>query len=215
MRILARVTLVLLALIAVLVAVIALQPAEFAIERDVVVAAPPAVIQPNLENLHAFNEWQPFARMDPQMTLSYDGPESGVGASSSWTAPQMGKGRMTVTRVEQGREVEMKLEFFEPMAGVNRVVFGMAPQGDRDTRVSWRMEGKNNFAGKAMTLFAGMEKMMGDTFEQGLATLKQTAEEQARQLALLEAQTEAARRAAAAAAAEGAPLEGDQVPVEE
>jgi hypothetical protein len=213
MKILSRVALVLLVLVAILIAVIAIQPAEFTIERSVGIAAPPAVIQPNLENLHAFNAWQPFARMDPNMTVSYDGPESGVGASSSWVSKQMGKGRMTITRVETDREVEMKLEFFEPMAGENRVVFGMAPESDA-TRVSWRMEGRNNFAGKAMSLLAGMNKMMSDTFDQGLQTLKQTAEEQARQQALLEAQTEATRRAAAAAAVEGAPLEGDQVPVE-
>ena len=77
------------------------------------------------------------------------------------------------------------------------------------------MEGRNNFAGKAMSLLAGMNRMMSDTFDQGLQTLKQTAEEQARQQALLDAETEAARRAAAAAAVEGTPVEGDQVPVEE
>jgi hypothetical protein len=94
-------------------------------------------------------------------------------------------------------------------------VFGLTPEHDDATRVSWRMEGRNNFAGKAMSLLGGMNKMMSDTFDQGLQTLKQTAEEQARQQALLEAQTDATRRAAAAAAVEGAPLEGDQVPVEE
>ena len=104
MKILSRVALVLLVLVAILIAVIAIQPAEFTIERSVGIAAPPAVIQPNLEDLHAFNAWQPFARMDPNMTVRYDGPESGVGASSSWVSEQMGKGRMTITRVESDRE---------------------------------------------------------------------------------------------------------------
>ena len=118
--------------------------------------------------------------MDPKMTLSYDGPEAGVGASSSWVAPEMGKGRLTITRVEPPREVEMKLEFFEPMAGTNQVVFALVPEGDL-TRVSWRMDGRNNFVGKAMTLCGIMQSLMHEAFDSGLATLKQIAEAEARQ----------------------------------
>jgi hypothetical protein len=214
MRILARIGLVLAALLAVLILVIAVQPAEFAIERSKPIEAPPEVVYPHIADLHAFNAWNPFARMDPEMTLRYDGPEAGVGASSSWVAPQMGKGRMTITRVEPDREVEMKLEFFEPMAGTNRVLFGLAPEGAA-TRVSWRMEGRNNFVGKAMALFADMDGMMGESFDRGLENLKLAAEAEVRERALAAAETEAARRLAEQAADTGVPPQGDQVPVEE
>jgi uncharacterized protein YndB with AHSA1/START domain len=210
MRILARIGLVLLALAAVLIVVIALQPAEFTIERATRIQAPPDVIYPHIENLHAFNAWNPFAKMDPHMTLSYEGPESGIGASSSWDAPQMGKGRMTVVRVEPPRELEMKLEFFEPMPATNRVVFGLKPEDDA-TNVSWRMEGRNNFVGKAMALTGMMDSMMNDAFDRGLASLKQTAEADAQRLAAEEAM---ARAAAEAAAAEQQAIHGDEVPVE-
>ena len=209
MRILARLGLALLILIAVLAIVIALQPAEFTVERSALIQAPPVVIYPHIENLHAFNAWNPFARMDPQMTLSYTGPDSGVGASSSWVAPEMGKGRMTITKVTTDREVAMDLEFFEPMAAKNRVTFVLAPEGD-STRVSWRMDGRNNFVGKAAGLLMDVDKMTGDAFEQGLTTLKQTTEAEAQQRAA----DEAAARAAAAAAAQQAPVTGDEIPVE-
>ena len=213
MRILSRVGIALLAVLGVLIVVVAIQPAEFAIDRSTVVAAPADVVYPHIENLHAFNAWQPFAHMDPKMEMAYDGPEAGVGAISSWVAPEMGKGRMTITKAEPAREVEMKLEFFEPMAATNRVVFALTPEGE-STRVRWRMEGRNGFVGKAMSLFAGMQKMMESTFDDGLAALKQTAEAEAQQRAAQEAAAARAAAAAKAAAEAEVPPQGDEIPVE-
>jgi len=166
----------------VLVAVIALQPSEFAIERETVIAAPPEVIFPHLDSPKALDVWSPWLKMDPKIAVQHEGPERGVGASESWEGPEMGVGRLSITGVKPNEEVELSLEFLKPMAATNRALFTLTPVGD-GTRVAWRMEGANNFLAKAASLVMDMDAMVGDTFEKGLADLKALAEADAQKLA--------------------------------
>ena len=54
----------------------------------------------------------------------------------------------------------MRLEFTKPMKATNRALFMLAPVGD-GTRITWRMEGTNNFVGKAASLVMNMDEMVG------------------------------------------------------
>src|SRR5262249_7956240 len=163
------------ALAAILVAVIAMQPSEFTIERSTEIAAPPEVVYSHVESPKKMDEWSPFVKMDPDQKLSYAGPESGVGASESWEGPKIGAGRLTITDAEPSQEVEMRLEFTKPMTATNTAAYILTPAGE-GTHVTWRMTGTNNFVGKAVSLVMNMDKNVGGTFEQGLATLKSLAE---------------------------------------
>ena len=49
----------------ILVAVIAVQPAEFAIERETVIAAPAEVVFAHLESPKALDVWSPWTRACP------------------------------------------------------------------------------------------------------------------------------------------------------
>jgi hypothetical protein len=113
--------------------------------------------------------------MDPQAKITYHVPETGVGASSSWDGPKIGRGSMTITAAKPNQEVDLQLEFLAPMKASNRARFTLAPD-DQAVRVTWRMEGTNGFVGKAFALFMNMDKTIGGDFERGLATLKLLAE---------------------------------------
>ena len=152
-------------------AFVATRPEAFVVERSAVIAAPPGVVYDHIASLRAMDAWSPWVRMDAQLKVSYAGPERGVGARSSWQGPEMGEGRLSVTAAEPGREVEMKLEMLSPMEATNRILFTLVPVSD-GTRVTWRMEGRNGFVGKALGLFVDVDDMVGGPFEQGLATLK-------------------------------------------
>jgi uncharacterized protein YndB with AHSA1/START domain len=170
-------------LVALLAAVVALQPAEFAIERSEHIAAPPEVVYPHIASLRAMDAWSPWVKMDQRIQIAHEGPESGVGAIEAWTGPHTGTGRMTITSARPNQEVEIALEFFEPMPSRNLARFTLAPE-DGGTRVTWRMEGTNTFVGKAASLVMNMEQMIGGNFERGLADLKKLAETGSRPVAL-------------------------------
>jgi two-component sensor histidine kinase len=67
--------------------------------------------------------------------------------------------------------VRFRLEFFKPFAATNSAEFAFAPEGG-GTRVTWTMQGRNNFIGKAMGLVFDFDKMIGADFEAGLAGIQ-------------------------------------------
>jgi hypothetical protein len=169
----------LVAVVTILALFVALQPADFRVERSTTIAAPSQVVYGYVHDLRAMESWSPFAKMDPAQVNTYSGPASGVGAVCEWAGGRAGRGRMTIVGAEPDRGVDLKLEFFEPMEATNRARFTLVPV-DGATRVTWSMEGRNGFLGKAVALFMDMDRMVGGEFEKGLASMKTLAESVAR-----------------------------------
>jgi hypothetical protein len=176
-----RILLGIVALIALLAVVIATRPSHFTIERSVEIDAPAEVAFRYVNDPRELNKWNPWVKLDPNITTSLSGPPSGVGAVYEWEGnSQVGKGRQTIVESVPGKKVGIKLEFFEPMEGTNDVVFAFA-EGTGRTRVTWAMSGEQNFVMKGMSMFMDMDQMVGDEFNKGLASLKTLAETDARQ----------------------------------
>ena len=133
---------------------------------------PPAVVFEHVNDLHLWQAWSYWARLDTAAQYTYAGPPSGTGASMSWVGNnKVGEGRMTITESRSASLLRLKLEFFKPFKATNSAEFTFQPQGSQ-TLVTWSMSGKNNFMGKAFGLFVNCDKMIGGMFEQGLANLK-------------------------------------------
>jgi hypothetical protein len=177
-------------------AFVASRPAQYHVERSVAIAAPAEVVYAQLEDLRRWGAWSPFEKMDPNMKKTFAGPERGVGASYTWEGNnEAGKGRMTISRAEPAKHVSYKLEFMEPMAGLAEANMDIESSGENAQKLTWGMDGQNNFVGKMFCVFMDMDKMIGTQFESGLAQLKSIAEQEAKK------QREAAQTAAPAAEA--------------
>jgi len=158
--------------VAIFVIVVALQPSTYRVSRSLSIKAPPEVVFPHVNELKQWAAWNPWEKLDPDMKLTYQGPEAGVGASYSWVGnSDVGEGKMTITGCTTNESIQLKLEFFKPMAGVSDTLFTFKPQGD-ETEVTWTMTGRNNFVGKLFCLFMNMDTMIGGEFEKGLAALR-------------------------------------------
>jgi uncharacterized protein YndB with AHSA1/START domain len=163
-------------ILVVLVAVVALQPAEFRIARTTVISAPPPAVFAQVNDFHRWEAWSPWAKLDPAMTQRYEGAPAGAGAIYSWAGNgQVGEGRMTMTESRPNDLIRVKLEFVKPFSATNTAEFTFKPEGDR-TAVTWSMTGENNFVGKAIGLLMNMDRMVGAQFEQGLAQMKSVVE---------------------------------------
>ena len=164
-----------LAVIAIL-AIASTRPATYHVERSISTAAPPPAVFGVLDDLHRFREWSPWEKLDPKMKVTYAGPETGVGSSYAWEGnSEAGSGRMTITETTPPNELILKLEFLKPFESTCALHYKIAPENE-GSRVTWSMDGNNNFVGKVMCLFGSMDKMMGGDFERGLASLKQVTE---------------------------------------
>lgn len=153
----------------------ATRPDSFSIQRSATIAAPPDRLFALINDVHAFNTWNPYALKDPAAKMRYEGPASGPGAAYAWDSPTLGVGRAEIVEARPAALVAMRLAFEKPMRSTNRVEFTLQPEGPA-TRVTWAMSGPMPYLSKLMTTFFSMEKMVGPDFEAGLANLKATAE---------------------------------------
>ena len=152
----------------VLLAVVSSRPATYHIERSATLAATPEAIYTQLADFHQWDAWSPWAKIDPQMKTSFSGAPAGAGAVYDWTGnDKVGQGRMTILDAQPDSRVTIKLEFIKPFASTCTTGFALAPEGS-GTRVTWTMDGQNNFVGKAFGLFMNMDKAIGNDFERGL-----------------------------------------------
>jgi hypothetical protein len=163
-------------LIVLLVLVIVTRPSTFHIERSTTMAAPPESAFAQVNDLHAWSAWSPWEKLDPQMKKSFEGPPAGVGAKYAWVGnDQVGEGRMTIEKSEKPSTVGIKLEFLKPFESTSATTFTFAP-APQGSKVTWAMDGENNFMAKAFSLVMDMDKMIGPDFEKGLAAMKTAAE---------------------------------------
>jgi uncharacterized protein YndB with AHSA1/START domain len=152
------------------------RPDTFQTTRSMRIKAPPEKIFPLINNLNAFNRWNPFLAKDQTTKLTYRGPEQGTGAAHDWDGnSKVGKGSIEITDSQPASKIVMKLDMIKPMAAQNRVEFTLVPAGDTTT-VTWAMSGRQPLMAKVMTVFIDCDKMVGSEFEKGLTSLKAIAE---------------------------------------
>lgn len=171
-----KIFLAILAIVAIFLVVVAIQPADFRITRSTTVAASPETVFKQVNDFHNWDAWSPWAKLDPNMKKNFEGAPAGVGASYTWSGnDKVGEGRMTITDSKPNELVSMKLEFIKPFAATNTTEFTLKPDGNQ-TVVTWSMSGSKNFMSKAFDLIMNMDKMVGGDFEKGLAQMKAVAE---------------------------------------
>lgn len=164
------------AIVAALVVVVALQPSEYRVERTAVIAAPPSAIFAQVNDFHRWEAWSPWAKLDPAAKVSFEGPSAGTGAVFNWAGnEQVGEGRMTMIESTPDDRVRVKVDMLKPFEGTSTSEFDLTPAGDQ-TAVTWAMSGEHDFIGKAMCLIMNGTEMIGGEMEKGLANMKSVIE---------------------------------------
>ena len=166
-----------LAVIVILIVVIvAGQPDVFTVTRSSKISASPAEVFLHVNDLNAWENWSPWAKLDPDVKNSFAGAASGVGAAMSWAGnKKVGTGRMIITGSQPNELIRIRLEFLKPFKATNAAKFIFQTEGDQSV-VTWSMSGKNNFFFKVFGLFMNCDQMVGRDFEKGLANLKSVVE---------------------------------------
>jgi hypothetical protein len=130
-----RLVLGILVLVAILAAVAVGLPPHVTVARSVVINAPEYAVFPYLDNLHRFADWSPWSARDPQLRVSYSGPESGTGAEIQWTSEKasIGTGSMKITESEPSRHIALAVNF-NGLEGTS--AYELAPSGS-GSKVTW------------------------------------------------------------------------------
>ena len=113
MRPMTRLILGIAALAGIFAAVALGLPSHVTVSRAVVINAPESAIFPYLNNLHQFGDWSPWKARDPELAVSYGGPESGQGARVTWSSkkPSIGMGSMEIGESQPSRHIDLVVNF--------------------------------------------------------------------------------------------------------
>ena len=151
---------------------VATRPADFSITRSAIIPVSPADAFPLINDFHEWQEWSPWAKLDPDCENTFTGPAAGVGSRFTWSGNnKVGEGSMVITESRPNEVIKLDLLFTRPMKANNRTVFSFQA-ANGGTQVTWTMSGKNGFAGKLFGVIVNCDRMVGGQFEQGLANLK-------------------------------------------
>lgn len=171
MRLLGRGIGILLGIVVALAAVAFLLPREVVVTRFAVINAPPSAVFPWVNSLQKTAEWSPWMGLDPDIQVTFEGPESGVGNVMAWVSakPEVGSGRQEITVSTPETRVESALDFGD--MGTAKASFDLVPEGT-GTRVTWGLVSDmgNNPVGRYMGLM--LDRWVGADYEKGLASLK-------------------------------------------
>jgi len=154
----------------------ATKPDSFRYDRSIVINAPAAKIFAILNDLHRGIEWSPFEQMDPEAKRTFTGAKTGKGSIYQWDGnSDAGAGSLEILETTPSKNITLKLDFTRPFKATNTVEFNLAPK-DGGTEVTWSMYGPNTYMGKLVSVFMDCEKMITESFDQGLTNLKTLAE---------------------------------------
>lgn len=150
-------------------------PQTWSVERSTVINATPEKIHVFVENLPKWQEWTDWTtESDPSIKYTYEGPETGVGATQRWTSDRMGKGMLRITRSDPKKGIAYELFFNdEAIPTIGEIRYEPAAS---QTNVIWKDNG--NLGGNPLNRYFGIviEYMLGKQFESGLAKLKEKVE---------------------------------------
>ena len=109
------------------------------IERVISVAKPAATVYGIVSDLAFWNTWSPWIHMEPTAKTKITGKQ-GVGQKQSWDGDVIGAGNMEITKLENNKSVQMRLEFLKPWKNVAQVAFTFIEQGPNHCEVRWSMD---------------------------------------------------------------------------
>src|SRR5262249_8163636 len=87
-----------LAVIGVIVLIASTKPDEWTLQRQGTISGTPTKVFPYMDDVRKLMEWSPWAKLDPDVKVTYGSPLSGSGANFSWEGnSKVGAGKMTIT----------------------------------------------------------------------------------------------------------------------
>jgi uncharacterized protein YndB with AHSA1/START domain len=150
-------------------------PDQSSFSRSAEIAAPPEKVFAIVASLKRFQEYSPWAELDPKTVYAFEGPETGVGQKMRWSSEDtnVGKGAQTITELVDGKRISVDLDFGDMGTAVSVWTFEPSAAG---TRATWGFTSPK-LEGVTMKWMGLMfDRMVGPDYAKGLGRLKALAE---------------------------------------
>lgn len=156
-----------------------LLPSHIHVEREILITAEPETVFAQISDFHAWENWSPWANLDPNASMRIEG--TGVGQMMAWASdnPQIGTGTQEIVQLESPRRLVTHLDL--GAQGISDATFELEPEAGQ-TRVVWSLdfdsrEGVPLWQKPVSTYMSFLvNAMVGDSYEIGLQNLKAVVE---------------------------------------
>lgn len=147
---------------------------DYHFEKSITIHAPAEKIYPHLASMKAFNAWNPWLKMDPNLKMEYSGTSGQIGDKYCWKSEkrEVGNGCQEITALVPNQKQSTKM-VFEGMGDAYSDIL-LTPQGQQ-TKVTWTLNSKLERPKNLMKLM--MNSAMDQSYGEGLAKLKQMSEQ--------------------------------------
>src|SRR5690606_2063858 len=170
MKILKRVLLVLLIIIAIPFIIALFVSNDFQARSTILIDKPREEVFEYVRQVSNQEDFGVWFKMDPDIKLISEGTDGTEGFVLRWESDVVGNGSQTITRIVGQDSIISKLDFGfgDPPTGY----FALRPMGDSQTEVTWGIKGRTPYPWNFMSLFVDMNK----EFEVGVSNLKKEME---------------------------------------
>lgn len=174
MKILKKILIVILIIVAIPLILALFVEKNYAVERDIVIDQPKQEVFDYIKYLKNQDNYSKWATMDPDMEKSYKGTDGTVGFISAWDSENedVGKGEQEIVKIEEGKRIDFELRFYEPFESTEPAYMTTETVEGNNTKVSWGFSGHMDYPMNLMLSFMDFEQMIGDDLETGLKNLK-------------------------------------------
>ena len=174
MKIIKRLLLALIILIAILLIVAFFLPKDYAVEREIIINKPKDSVflfVKYLKNQDFYSTWN---QKDPKMKKTYSGTDGTVGFIAGWesTNDEVGVGEQEIKKIVEGERLELELRFKVPYESKANACMTTEALSPNETKVTWGFKGQMPYPMNLMLVTMNMDKMLGKELQTGLENLK-------------------------------------------
>jgi uncharacterized membrane protein len=175
MKLLKRILIVVLIIIAIPLIIALFVQKEYAVEREITINKPKNEVFNYVKHLKNQDNYSKWVRSDPNMEKDFRGTDGTVGFVYAWDGNKdAGKGEQEIKNIIDGQRVDVEVRFIKPFEGLATAPIITEPVSENQTKVRWALKGKSAYPMNFLNLF--MDNMLGKDLETSLTTLKDVLE---------------------------------------
>jgi hypothetical protein len=173
-----RLVLGIVALVGILAAVSLGLPGHVTVSRSVVINAPESAIYPYLNTMKNLSDWSPWRIRDPNLQMTFSGPEQGKGAHVDWVSgvKSIGSGSMEIVEGDPNRNIDLAVNF-NGLEGTS--AYTIVPAGS-GSKLSWSFSYDTGASPLKRWRGVMVDNLVGPEYIAGLEKLKARIEDERR-----------------------------------
>lgn len=178
MKIIKKIAIVILVLIAIPLVVALFTKKDYAVEREVTINKPLTEVFNYIKYLKNQDNFSKWRLMDPNMKKTFTGTDATPGFVAAWDSEKedLGAGEQEIIKIEDGKRIDYELRFLRPFESTENTYMSTESKGANQTLVKWGFDGRMEYPMNLMLLFMDFEGMIGNDLQTGLDNLQKLLE---------------------------------------